>query len=99
MVQEHNMTGRGTTDAPWRIGTRGSVLALTQAGTVRDALITAGQQAELVIVKTAGDKSSDPVQKIGVGVFTTALRDELGAGTIDIAVHSYKDLPTAPDPR
>ncbi|RDI52020.1 hydroxymethylbilane synthase [Nocardia mexicana] len=98
-VQEHTMTGRGTAQAPWRIGTRGSHLALTQAGTVRDALIAAGQQAELVIVKTAGDKSSDPVEKIGVGVFTTALRDELASGAVDIAVHSYKDLPTAPDPR
>lgn len=97
--QEHTMTRRGTPDAPWRIGTRGSVLALTQAGTVRDALIATGQHAELVIVKTAGDQSSDPVEKIGVGVFTAALREELAAGTVDIAVHSYKDLPTAPDPR
>ncbi|MBO0854917.1 MAG: hydroxymethylbilane synthase, partial [Nocardia sp.] len=84
---------------PWRIGTRGSVLALTQSGTIRDALIAAGQHAELVIVKTAGDQSSDPVEKIGVGVFTTALREELARGAVDIAVHSYKDLPTAPDPR
>ncbi|MGV9410236.1 hydroxymethylbilane synthase [Nocardia sp. NPDC003693] len=102
MVQE-TQTGletlRGTHDAPWRIGTRGSLLALTQAGHVRDALIAAGQQAELVIVKTAGDQSAAPVQEIGVGVFTAALRDELGAGTVDIAVHSYKDLPTAQDPR
>nr|WP_233608468.1 hydroxymethylbilane synthase [Nocardia stercoris] len=89
----------GTAAVPWRIGTRGSLLALTQSGTVRDALIANGQPAELVIVKTAGDQSSDPVQQIGVGVFTSALRDELAAGTIDIAVHSYKDLPTAPDPR
>ncbi|WP_454198577.1 hydroxymethylbilane synthase [Nocardia sp. Marseille-Q1738] len=85
--------------APWRIGTRGSLLALTQAGTVRDALIAAGHPAELVVIKTAGDLSADPVQKIGVGVFTSALRDELAAGAIDIAVHSYKDLPTAQDPR
>ncbi|MEV6323219.1 hydroxymethylbilane synthase [Nocardia sp. NPDC051787] len=84
---------------PWRIGTRGSLLALTQAGTVRDALIAAGHPAELVVIKTAGDLSADPVQKIGVGVFTSALRDELAAGAIDIAVHSYKDLPTAQDPR
>ncbi|WP_052173031.1 hydroxymethylbilane synthase [Nocardia sp. BMG111209] len=90
---------RGTAVAPWRIGTRGSLLALTQAGTVRDALIAAGQQAELVIVTTAGDKSADPVQQIGVGVFTTALRDELAAEAIDLIVHSYKDLPTAQDPR
>lgn len=87
--------GRG----PWRIGTRASLLARTQAGTVRDALIAAGQPAELVLVKTAGDLLGGPVQDIGVGVFTTALRDKLAAGEIDIAVHSYKDLPTAPDPR
>ncbi|MFE3446503.1 hydroxymethylbilane synthase [Nocardia sp. NPDC059180] len=85
--------------APLRIGTRGSLLALTQAGTVRDALIAAGRPAELIVVKTPGDLSSDPVEKIGVGVFTSALRDELAAGTVDIAVHSYKDLPTAPDDR
>ncbi|NEW39488.1 hydroxymethylbilane synthase [Nocardia cyriacigeorgica] len=85
--------------APLRIGTRGSLLALTQAGTVRDSLIAAGRPAELVVVKTPGDLSSDPVEKIGVGVFTSALRDELAAGTVDIAVHSYKDLPTAPDDR
>ncbi|WP_227999271.1 hydroxymethylbilane synthase [Nocardia australiensis] len=92
--------GRSGATAPLRIGTRGSLLALTQSGTVRDALIAAGHEAELVAIKTAGDKNaSDPVQQIGVGVFTSALRDELAAGAIDIAVHSYKDLPTEPDPR
>ncbi|MGW4249309.1 hydroxymethylbilane synthase [Nocardia sp. NPDC004722] len=99
MVHENETTIRGTSDAPWRIGTRGSLLALTQAGHVRDALIANGQQAELVIVKTAGDQNAtDPVSKIGVGVFTAALREELAAGAVDIAVHSYKDLPTAQDP-
>ncbi|BDT89426.1 hydroxymethylbilane synthase [Nocardia cyriacigeorgica] len=94
-------TTRSASDVrtPLRIGTRGSLLALTQAGTVRDALIAAGRPAELIVVKTPGDLSSDPVEKIGVGVFTSALRDELAAGTVDIAVHSYKDLPTAPDER
>jgi hydroxymethylbilane synthase len=82
-----------------RIGTRGSLLALTQAGTVRDALIAAGHDAELVVVTTPGDRSAEPVEKIGVGVFTSALRDQLAAGAIDIAVHSYKDLPTAADER
>ncbi|MEU7766015.1 hydroxymethylbilane synthase [Nocardia sp. NPDC049190] len=96
--EEGNVTVRSAR-APWRIGTRGSLLALTQAGTVRDALVAAGHPAELVVIKTAGDLSSDPVQQIGVGVFTSALRDELAAGAIDIAVHSYKDLPTAQDPR
>lgn len=99
IVQEEENVTAGSTKVPWRIGTRGSLLALTQAGTIRDTLIAAGHDAELVVVKTAGDLSSDPVQKIGVGVFTSALRDELAAGTIDIAVHSYKDLPTAQDPR
>ncbi|MBC7300221.1 MAG: hydroxymethylbilane synthase [Nocardia sp.] len=98
-VQEEDTVTAGSTSAPWRIGTRGSLLALTQAGTIRDALIATGQPAELVVIKTPGDLSSDPVQKIGVGVFTSALRDELAAGSIDIAVHSYKDLPTAQDPR
>ncbi|WP_067861676.1 hydroxymethylbilane synthase [Nocardia shimofusensis] len=96
--EEGNVTAVGT-GAPLRIGTRGSLLAMTQAGTVRDALVAAGHPAELVVVKTPGDMSSDPVAKIGVGVFTSALRDELLAGSIDVAVHSYKDLPTAPDPR
>lgn len=82
-----------------RIGTRGSNLALTQAGTIRDALIAAGAPAELVVVRTAGDASSAPVEQIGVGVFTAALREALVAGEVDVAVHSYKDLPTAPDPR
>ncbi|MGB3372436.1 MAG: hydroxymethylbilane synthase [Rhodococcus sp. (in: high G+C Gram-positive bacteria)] len=82
-----------------RIGTRGSLLATTQAETVRQGLIAAGLDAELVIVKTAGDLSAAPVQTIGVGVFTAALREALTDGKVDIAVHSYKDLPTAPDER
>jgi hydroxymethylbilane synthase len=82
-----------------RIGTRGSLLATTQAGAVRDALIAAGHDAELVIVSTEGDRSQAPIADIGIGVFTAALRDAIADGTVDMAVHSYKDLPTAPDPR
>ncbi|GGF95849.1 porphobilinogen deaminase [Rhodococcoides trifolii] len=82
-----------------RIGTRGSLLARTQAETVRSALTAAGVTTELVVVTTAGDKSIAPVREIGVGVFTTALRDALADKTIDVAVHSYKDLPTAEDSR
>ncbi|MGF7119877.1 hydroxymethylbilane synthase [Rhodococcus sp. TAF43] len=78
-----------------RIGTRGSLLATTQAGTVRDALIAAGHPAELVIIKTKGDVTAGPVQRIGVGVFVAELREALAAGEVDVAVHSYKDLPTA----
>ena len=82
-----------------RIGTRGSLLATTQAGTIRDALIERGHDAELVIVSTAGDPSDAPIAEIGVGVFTAALREAIADGRVDVAVHSYKDLPTAPDPR
>ena len=82
-----------------KIGTRGSHLATTQAGHVRDALIAGGTEAELHIVTTAGDLNMSPVERIGVGVFTTALRDALASGEVDVAVHSFKDLPTAGDAR
>jgi hydroxymethylbilane synthase len=82
-----------------RIGTRGSLLATTQAGVIRDQLIERGHPAELVIISTDGDRSAAPVAEIGVGVFTTAIREALAADQADIAVHSYKDLPTAVDPR
>ncbi len=82
-----------------RIGTRGSHLATTQAGHVRDALGRAGHAAELTVVTTPGDLSQAPVERIGVGVFTSALREALFRGDVDIAVHSYKDLPTAAEPR
>ncbi len=82
-----------------RIGTRGSKLATTQAGHMRDRLKHFGRDAELTIVTTPGDVNMSPVERIGVGVFTQALRDALVADEIDVAVHSFKDLPTAPDPR
>jgi hydroxymethylbilane synthase len=82
-----------------RIGTRGSQLATAQAGSIRDALAARGHVAELVIIVTDGDRSAAPVAEIGVGVFTAALREAIAAGEVDVAVHSYKDLPTAADPR
>jgi hydroxymethylbilane synthase len=82
-----------------RIGTRGSLLATTQAGTIRDGLIARGHAAELVIISTDGDRSAAPIAEIGVGVFTAALREAIHDGRVDMAVHSYKDLPTAEDPR
>jgi hydroxymethylbilane synthase len=88
-----------TNDTVIRIGTRGSLLATTQAGLIRDALIAKGRRAELVVVSTAGDRSSAPIADIGIGVFTAALRDAIADGRVDMAVHSYKDLPTAPDDR
>ncbi|HZG91701.1 MAG TPA: hydroxymethylbilane synthase [Pseudonocardia sp.] len=82
-----------------RIGTRPSALALAQSGAIADRLRAAGHPCELVEVRTPGDRSSAPVAELGVGVFVSALRDALAAGEVDVAVHSYKDLPTAPDPR
>ncbi|MEU8215767.1 hydroxymethylbilane synthase [Micromonospora taraxaci] len=84
--------------APLRLGTRGSALAMAQSGQIAEALTAAtGRPVELVEVVTAGDRSNAPVHRLGVGVFVSALRDALAARTIDFAVHSYKDLPTAAD--
>ncbi|NEC59086.1 hydroxymethylbilane synthase [Amycolatopsis rubida] len=80
-----------------RIGTRGSKLALAQTGIVADTLRATGAEVELVTVTTPGDLSSAPISQIGVGVFTSALREALLRNEIDVAVHSYKDLPTAPE--
>lgn len=81
------------------IGTRGSRLATTQAGHVRDYFRELGYTAELTIIKTEGDVNMAPVERIGVGVFTQALREAMARGECNVAVHSFKDLPTAPDPR
>ncbi len=82
-----------------RLGTRGSTLARAQTDQVADRLRAAGIDVEPVQVRTAGDASSAPIAELGVGVFVSALREALVAGEVDVAVHSYKDLPTAPDPR
>ena len=80
-----------------RLGTRSSALALAQSGHVADALRALGHDVELVHVTTSGDVSSAAIAQIGgTGVFVTALRDALLHGEVDLAVHSYKDLPTAP---
>ncbi|MEQ0563196.1 hydroxymethylbilane synthase [Amycolatopsis sp. NEAU-NG30] len=80
------------------MGTRGSKLALAQTGTVADALRATGVEVEIVQVTTPGDQSSAPIPTIGVGVFTSALREALLRNDVDVIVHSYKDLPTAPEP-
>jgi hydroxymethylbilane synthase len=82
-----------------RIGTRPSALARAQTLVVADRLRAAGHEYELVEISTSGDRSSAPVAQLGVGVFVSALRDALVRGEVDVAVHSYKDLPTAPDRR
>lgn len=73
------------------LGTRGSALALAQAGIVADQL--AGE-VEIRVISTDGDRSDRPLQELGDGVFVTALENALRAREIDIAVHSLKDLPT-----
>jgi hydroxymethylbilane synthase len=80
------------------MGTRGSKLALAQTGNVADALRATGAEVEIVTVTTPGDKSMAPIPTIGVGVFTSALREALLSDEVDVIVHSYKDLPTAPEP-
>ncbi len=77
-----------------RIGTRASALARTQTDLVAAAL---GVPTEIVPIVTAGDRSSAALTQIGgTGVFVSALRTALIGGEIDVAVHSFKDLPTAP---
>jgi hydroxymethylbilane synthase len=80
-----------------RLGTRGSALARAQSTDVANLIEKlTGSTVELVEIVTPGDRSSQPVAQLGVGVFVSALRDALLSGEIDVAVHSYKDLPTAP---
>lgn len=80
-----------------RIGTRSSRLAVWQAEYIQ-ALLQAGLiTSELVLIDTKGDQIQDrSLAKIGSkGIFTQELEDQLRTGTIDIAVHSAKDLPSA----
>lgn len=85
-----------------RVGTRASLLARTQTDHVVTALIAAqgarpARAVQVVDVVTEGDRSTAPLaQAGGAGLFVSALRDALLDGRIDVAVHSYKDLPTAP---
>lgn len=82
-----------------RLGTRRSVLATTQSGWVADCLRELGHSVEIVEITTFGDTSTASLSSIGgTGVFVTALRKALLAGEIDVAVHSLKDLPVAPEP-
>ena len=89
-----------TVTATLRLGTRASELARTQSQAVADAITAAtGAPVELVPIVTEGDRSSAAIAQLGgTGVFVAALREALLAGEVDLAVHSYKDLPTAPEP-
>jgi len=82
---------------PLRIGTRASALALWQANHVRERLIELhGVECEMIHIRTSGDQfQAGSVTLIGdKGVFIKELEDALLSGTIDIAVHSMKDVPT-----
>jgi hydroxymethylbilane synthase len=80
-----------------RIGTRGSQLALWQAHYTQAQLAEQGIESELVIIKTQGDLiqhlSFDKME--GKGFFTKEIEDALLHGTVDVAVHSMKDMPTS----
>lgn len=91
-----------STDAPTsaaaRLGTRRSNMATTQSGLVADAVTErTGMPVELVQITSFGDVTKAHLTQLGgTGVFVNALRDHLLDGGIDFAVHSLKDLPTAP---
>jgi hydroxymethylbilane synthase len=83
-----------------RIGTRGSKLALWQAGAVRDALVAAHgfktDAIEVVPIRTSGDRIRDRAldEVGGKGLFTKEIQEALLSGGIDVAVHSAKDMET-----
>jgi hydroxymethylbilane synthase len=87
-------------DAPLRIGTRGSPLALAQAHETRDRLVAAHglpeAAFEVVVIKTTGDAVQNrALSEIGgKGLFTKEIEEALTEGGIDLAVHSMKDMPT-----
>lgn len=78
-----------------RIGTRGSQLALWQANTVRSLLSQNGHNAELVIIRTTGDKLSEAnlSQAGGKRLFVKEIEDAMLRRDVDLAVHSAKDMP------
>lgn len=86
---------------PVRIATRGSALARAQAEAVAGAVGAAwpGLEVELVVVRTRGDELLDrPVEEIGKGAFVKEVQAAVLDGRADVAVHSFKDLPTGPTP-
>jgi hydroxymethylbilane synthase len=96
-----------------RIGSRGSRLALWQANHIASHLRALGYTTELIIIRTTGDRMQDPAfansitngtgkipaELDGKGIFIKEIEEALAANTIDLAVHSLKDLPTELDSR
>lgn len=89
-------------DPPLRIGTRGSELALWQAHHVRDLLVRAnpGLRVEVQIITTEGDRIQDrPLHEVGgKGLFVKAIEARVIDGSVDLAVHSMKDMPAEGPP-
>jgi hydroxymethylbilane synthase len=84
---------------PVRLGARTSPLARVQAAHVAGLLAEQGVASVFVGVTTTGDVDPRALTEIGgTGVFAGAVRDAVRAGEVDVAVHSLKDLPTAPEP-
>jgi len=84
-----------------RVGTRASALAVTQTRTVVRAFAASSPHLEIeeVAITSEGDRNSEPLSMAQTpGIFVSALRDELLAGTVDFIVHSMKDLPAAAHP-
>ena len=82
---------------PLRIGSRGSILARWQAEFVRKQLFQlTGVEAEIIIIKTSGDKmQQQPLTQLGgKGIFIKELEEALLEEAVDLAVHSVKDIPT-----
>lgn len=83
------------TERIWKIGTRGSLLAMTQTRMVQERLAQEGIESEAVILHTRGDRLKDkPLWKFGgKAVFVTEFEEKILSGEIDMAVHSAKDMP------
>ncbi len=79
-----------------RIGSRGSQLALWQAHHIADSLRILGHDISIEVIRTTGDRMQNVAfASVGAkGMFTKEIEEALLAGTIDLAVHSLKDLPT-----
>src|SRR5205085_1702354 len=98
--REESRRGPLSKMARLRIGSRGSQLALWQANHIAARLRECGHEVEIEILKTTGDKITDQaLAKVGTkGMFTKEIEEALAAGSVDLAVHSLKDLPTEVPP-
>ena len=82
-----------------RLGTLGSRLARTQSGFVADVIGAEVGPVETIVIRSEGDDTRVPLDSFArPGAFVAALQDALLGGRVDVVVHSYKDLPSAPTP-